>query len=159
MLVLASFGNYSMLWMILSASIIAVFMFWRSYNSKLDGIEFFEWIAAYTIFTHIFMPRGVYKFYTAYYVPMILIAILGAITHFTSDKKYLPIGMLTVGVMFFGFNIWLLIMSRWTVPLYLFMVAITIGFIGMIRSFVRDQANKKSSQIKVQRFFEGKIGA
>lgn len=159
LLVLASFGNYSMLWMILSASIIAVFMFWRSYKSKLDGIEFFEWIAAYTIFTHIFMPRGVYKFYTAYFTPMILIALLGSLTHFTSDKKYLPIGMLTAGVMFFGFNIWLLVMSKWTVPFYLFMVAITIGFIGMIRSYVRDQTNKKSSQMKVQQFFEGKIGA
>jgi hypothetical protein len=159
LLAMVSFGNYSMFWMILSASIIAVFMFWRSYKSKLDGIEFFEWIAAYTIFTHIFMPRGVYKFYTAYYVPMILIAILGAITNFTPNKKYLPIGMATAGALFMGFNIWLLVMGRWPVPFYLFMVALTIGFIGMIRAYVREQLNNKRSKMKVQQFLDQKIGA
>ncbi len=159
LLAMVSFGNYSMFWMILSASIIAIFMFWRSYNSKLDGIEFFEWIAAYTIFTHIFMPRGVYKFYTAYFVPMILIAILGALTNFTPKKEHLPISMVAASALFFGFNIWLLVMARWPVPFYLFMVAITIGFIGMIRAYVRDQLNNTVSRMKIQKFLDRRIGS
>ncbi len=156
---LASFGNYSMLWMILSATIIAIYMFWKSYNDKLDGIAFFEWIAAYTIFTHIFMPRGVYKFYTAYYVPMILIALVGSFTYFTSDEKFLPIGMILSSALFLGFNIWLLVMGRWGVPFYLFMVAITIILFGVIRTYIRDQMAKDNQYARVRKFFYSKIGS
>ncbi|NHJ47931.1 MAG: hypothetical protein FK733_09095 [Asgard group archaeon] len=134
LLAFVSFGNYSMLWMILSASICAVFMFWRSYSNRLDNLEFFEWIAIYTIFTHIFMPRGVYKFYTAYYVPMILVALLGSITYYFSRKEFVAISITVAGVIFLGFNVWLITMIRMAVPFYLFMVALFIALLGFLRA-------------------------
>ncbi|NHJ86387.1 MAG: hypothetical protein FK734_13065 [Asgard group archaeon] len=143
LLAFTSFGNYSMFFMILSASLISVPMFIRSYKGKMDGIEFFEWIAPYTIFTHIFMPRGVYKFYTAYYVPMIIVALIGSITHFTQDNKTLPISMTVSTTLVLGFNVGLFIIGRWSVPVYLFWIAISIGLIGIIRGYARGQANKK----------------
>lgn len=143
LLKIASFGNYSMLWMILSATIIATGMFWRSYNNKLDNIEFFEWIAIYTIFTHIFMPRGVYKFYTAYYVPMILIAFLGSITYFLNNKKQVGISTFIAGALFLWFNIWLMLMDRMAMPFYLFMVALFIALLGFLRFELKYMKEKK----------------
>jgi len=143
---IAAFGNYSMLWMILSASMIAITMFWRSYKAKLDNVELFEWLAIYTIVTHIFMPRGVYKFYTAYYVPMILIAMLGAFTYFFAGKKWVALSLLAAGAIFLWFNIWLLIMDRWAVPFYLFMVALTIGMFCFARNDVKWYLTKKEKK-------------
>jgi hypothetical protein len=158
LLALASFGNYSMLWMILSASICAIVMFWRSYYNQLDELEFFEWIAIYTIFSHIFMPRGVYKFYTAYYVPMILVALLGSITYYFSKKEFVAISTIVGGAIFLGFNIWLLTMARFAVPFYLFMVALFIALLGFLRAdgrYIQDHRlwKKKSNLL----FKEGKI--
>jgi hypothetical protein len=150
LLSLASFGNYSMLWMILSATIIAVGMLWRSYSGKLDGIEFFEWIAVYTIFTHIFMPRGVYKFYTAYFTPMILVALLGTITYYLSNKKVVGFSSLAAGALFLGFNIWLIFMDRWAIPFYLFIVALFIALIGFIRADIRYVKEKKSKRNQME---------
>ncbi|RLI71580.1 hypothetical protein DRO91_01755 [Candidatus Heimdallarchaeota archaeon] len=150
---IAAFGNYSMLWMIASASVIAVGMLWRSYQDKMDNIEFFEWIAMYTIVTHIFMPRGVYKFYTAYYVPMILVALLGTFTYFFSSEKWVAFSLLAGGALFLWFNFWLLIMDRWAVPFYLFMVALTIGLLAFVRNdvkaFITRKRKKRGERIQV----------
>ncbi|NHJ05194.1 MAG: hypothetical protein EAX90_10240 [Candidatus Heimdallarchaeota archaeon] len=158
-LAITSFGNYSMLWMILSASVIAIFMLWRSYNNKMDNVEFFNWIAMYTIFTHIFMPRGVYKFYTAYFVPMILVALLGSLVKMTAKEEFLPMGIITGGVLFLGFNIWLIIMQRFPVPFYLFMVALFIGLLTWFRAYFSDRKKKGISNERFMKFLESKIGS
>ena len=156
---IASFGNYSMFWMIFSATIIAVIMLWRSYKNKMDKIEFFEWIAMYTIFTHIFMPRGVYKFYTAYYVPMILVAIFGSFVKMTSKKEFLPIGIITGSAIFLGFNIWLLTIQRYPVPFYLFMMALLIGLLIWFRTNFKEKVAIGKGKERSLRYFEGRIGS
>jgi len=143
LLAIISFGNYNMLWMILSANVIAVSMFVRSYRGKLDGIEFFEWISIYVILTHIFMPRGVYKFYVAYFVPMILVAFMGNLTSYVTNKKFVMAGILPAAGLFLGFNIWLLVMDRWPVPFYLFMVALAIGLMAFIRADIKYIVEKR----------------
>ncbi|HUT81312.1 MAG TPA: hypothetical protein VMZ29_08930 [Candidatus Bathyarchaeia archaeon] len=143
LLAVISLGTYNMFFMILSAALIGFFMIWRSYRNKLDGIEFFEWISIYVILTHIFMPRGIYKFYVAYFVPFIAIALIGSITHYTTDKKFVALGLLPATALFLWFNFWLLIMDRWAVPFYLFMVALTIGLLAFIRADIKYVTEKK----------------
>lgn len=155
---IVAFGINSMLLMVLSATLIAIPMLWRSFKGKLDGIEFFEWIAIYTIVTHIFMPRGVYKFYTAYYVPMILIALIGSFTYMSTNKKYLPIGLILASFLFLGFNIWLITINRLLVPFYLFMVALSIGFIAILRTFFRPEAIQGNNYLRLIQFFDSKVG-
>ncbi|MHA1126110.1 MAG: hypothetical protein ACTSO7_15075 [Candidatus Heimdallarchaeota archaeon] len=156
---IASFGTYSMIFMILSASIISVFMMWRSYYKKSDGIEFYEWMAVYMIYTHIFMPRGVYKFYIAYFVPVILIAIIGSFTNLMSKKSLLPISLIMSGALFLGFNFWLLIIDRLPVPFFLFMTTIVIGFFAMIRGYIRDRKQLQKSKRSIRKYFEGTLGS
>ncbi|MBN1328636.1 MAG: DUF2029 domain-containing protein [Candidatus Heimdallarchaeota archaeon] len=146
LLAIISFGTYNMFWMILSAVLIGFFMVWRSYRNKMDGIEFFEWISIYVILTHIFMPRGVYKFYVAYFVPFIAVALIGSITHYTTDKKYVALGLLPAATLFLWFNIWLLIMDRWAVPFYLFMVALTIALLAFVRADLKYVIEKKARE-------------
>ena len=155
----AAFGNYSMLFMILSASIIAVFMMWRNYNNKADSIAFFEWISIYMIYSHIFMPRGVYKFYTAYYVPVILIALIGSLSNMMSKKSLLPIGLILASALFLGFNFWLLVIARLAVPFFLFMTTIAIGLLAMIRGHLRDRIDNPKTMSAIHRFFSGNIGS
>ena len=157
-LAIVSFANYSMLGMILSASIIAVFMMWRSFKGKMDGVEFYEWISIYMIFSHIFMPRGVYKFYTAYFTPVILIAFLGAFAKLTEKKELLPIGLVAGSALFLGFNIWLLVISRFPVPFLLFMTAVVIALILWFRAYFRDLAFKKKNLLKTAIQLENRIG-
>ena len=142
-LAIVSFFNYSMLGMILFCSIIAVFMAWRSYYNKMDGIEFFEWIAVYTIVSHIMMPRGVYKFYVAYFTPMLLIAFLGAFVEMLNKKKFLFIGIISGSALFFGFNIWLLVIPRFPVPFFLGMTALVVILISWFRAYLRDTSKMK----------------
>jgi hypothetical protein len=153
-----AFGTYSMFWMVLSSSIIAVFMLYRSYIGKMDGIEFFEWISVYTIFSHIFMPRGVYKFYTAYYIPMIIIALLGSLANLTEKKSFIAIGIITATGLFFGFNFWLLTINRNYVPFFLFTFAILIGLFGAIRSYFRERRKQGTELSSAYSYFNGKIG-
>lgn len=155
----ASFGTYSMFFMILSSSIISVFMMWRSYNKKSDGIEFYEWIAIYMVFTHIFMPRGVYKFYTAYFVPVILIALLGSLTNLMSKKSLLPISLMISATLFLGFNFWLLEIGRLFVPFFLFMTTVVIGFFAMIRGYLRDRIKAPKTKNSIQKYFDGTLGS
>jgi hypothetical protein len=133
-----AFGTNSMFLMVFVASIIAVSMSWRAYDEAFTKVEFFEWIAPYTIAAHIFMPRGVYKFYTAYYVPMILIALLGSFAAVSSKKRDLMITLPIAMGLFLGFNIGLLLINRFLVPFFLFIVALTIALIAVVRSYITD---------------------
>ncbi|MFW9922838.1 MAG: glycosyltransferase family 39 protein [Candidatus Thorarchaeota archaeon] len=155
---IASFGNYSMLWMILLCSGIVVYMCWREYKGKMDGVEFFEWIAVYTIVSHIMMPRGVYKFYSAYYVPMLLIALLGSFAKLTSKRKFLPIGLLVGSTIFLGFNFWHFTLPRFSVPFFLGMVALFICLLSWIRGYLRDES-KMRFILKVHNYLKGGIGS
>ena len=134
-------------------------MMWRAYNKKSDGIEFYEWISVYMIYTHIFMPRGVYKFYTAYFVPVILIALIGSLTNLMSKKSLLPISLILSGVLFLGFNFWLLVITRLSVPFFLFMTTIVIGFFAMIRGYLRDRMKSTKSKNSMKKYFEGTLGS
>lgn len=157
-LAITSFGNYSMLLMILSASVIVVLMLRRSFNGKMDGIEFYEWIAIYMIFSHIFMPRGVYKFYTAYFTPVILIAFLGSLAKLTEKKELLPIGLVMGSALFLGFNIWLIVIPRFPVPFLLFMTAVVIALLLWLRAYFRDLAVKKGNLINTAYNLDKRIG-
>ncbi|NHJ33037.1 MAG: hypothetical protein FK732_09245 [Asgard group archaeon] len=128
-----AFGVNSMFFMILAASIIAILAFWRSYQNKLDNIGFFELIAIYTVLTHIFMPRGVYKFYSAYYMPIILVALIGTFSYYS--KKAFPASVsVLVGIgLFFGFSFWHLVIDRFFTPSILFLACIIIGIFAGIR--------------------------
>jgi Gpi18-like mannosyltransferase len=128
-----AFGINSMLFMIIGANLIAIPLFWRSFKGKLGKIELFEWLSMYTIITHIFMPRGIYKFYSAYYMPIILIALLCSLFSF-SKNQYIKIIMLALSLgMFFGFSIWHLNINRVFTPVLLFLACLVIGAIALAR--------------------------
>jgi len=121
-----AFGINSMLFMIASASIIAIVILWRTYKKKMDTIEFFEWMAVYMIITHIFMPRGVYKFYSAYYMPLILIAILGSLVYYTKTWKTSIISVLGTSILFMWFSFNHLLVHRFFTPSFLFLITLII---------------------------------
>lgn len=114
----------SMLLMILSASVIGVYLLWRSFNGKIDTIEIFELLAVYTIWTHIFMPRGVFKFYSTYYVPIILIALVCSLSYYKT-KTIISAGLLlSSAIIFIGFNLWHQISASFFLPILLFIASI-----------------------------------
>ncbi|MCK5184983.1 MAG: hypothetical protein KAQ95_11805, partial [Candidatus Heimdallarchaeota archaeon] len=119
--------------MIFAASIIAVFLFLRSSRKKLDNVEFFEWIAMYTILTHILMPRGVYKFYSAYYMPIILVALIGTFSYYSKKSILTSASVLVAIGLFFGFSFWHLVIDRYFTPSILFLACIIIGILAAIR--------------------------
>jgi hypothetical protein len=119
--------------MIIGANLIAIPLVWRSYKGKLSKVELFEWLSMYTIITHIFMPRGIYKFYSAYYMPIILIALIGSLFSF-SKNKFIKIIMLALSIgLFFGFSIWHLNINRVFTPVLLFLACLVIGAISLAR--------------------------
>lgn len=123
----------SMLLMIIAATAITIPIFWRSYKGKLDEIEFFEWISIYTIITHIFMPRGVYKFYSAYYMPILLIALIGTLLYY-SEKIISSIFLMFIVIcVFMGLSIWYLTIDRYFTPVLLALVCLIIGFLTGLR--------------------------
>lgn len=128
-----AFGINSMFLMILAASIIAIFLFWRTNRKKLDNVEFFEWIAIYTVLTHILMPRGVYKFYSAYYMPIILVALIGTFTYYTKKSILTSASVLVAIGLFFGFSFWHLAIDRYLTPSILFLASIIIGILAALR--------------------------
>jgi hypothetical protein len=142
---LIAFGINSMLLMIIGASLIAIPMFWRSFNGKLSKIELFEWLSIYTIITHIFMPRGIYKFYSAYYMPIILIAIICSLFSFSKNNliKIIMLG-LSIGL-FFGFSFWHLNIDRVFTPSILFLACLVIGGIALARVGTEKLAKKYNS--------------
>ncbi|MBK5113250.1 MAG: hypothetical protein KGD59_13055 [Candidatus Heimdallarchaeota archaeon] len=128
-----AFGINSMFFMIFAASIIAIFLFWRSFGRKLDHVEFFEWIAIYTVLTHILMPRGVYKFYSAYYMPIILVALIGTFTYYVRKPFATSAGLFLAIGLFIGFSFWHLTIDRYFTPSILFLLCIIIGILAAIR--------------------------
>ncbi|MBN1329217.1 MAG: hypothetical protein JXA54_07065 [Candidatus Heimdallarchaeota archaeon] len=136
-----AFALNSMLLMIVSSSIIAIPLLWRAFNNKLDDCEIFEVLAIYTIITHIFMPRGVYKFYSAYYMPIIIVALIGSLG-FYGKHWITKLAFLTIGIsLFFAFSFWHLLIPRELTPLILFLASIVIAFFAGIRGTFK-QLNK-----------------
>jgi hypothetical protein len=129
-----AFGINSMFLMILAASIIAIFLFWRSYQNKLDNEKFFEWIAIYTVLTHVLMPRGVYKFYSAYYMPIILVALIGTFSYYSKKTAIATSSVVVAGGLFLGFSFWHLVIDRYFTPSILILLCIIIGLLASGRS-------------------------
>ncbi|NHJ85725.1 MAG: hypothetical protein FK734_09705 [Asgard group archaeon] len=126
-------GLNSMLLMVVSTSIIAIYLFWRAPMKRFDNIEFFEIITIYTMISHIFMPRGIYKFYSSYYTPIILIALISSLTFYKDNKWFTSIG-LTLGIgIFLGFNLWHTFVDRAYTPLILFLLCFVIGVLTLAR--------------------------
>jgi len=140
---LVAFGINSMFFMILAASIMAIFLFWRAYQNKLDNIKFFEWIAIYTILTHVLMPRGVYKFYSAYYMPILLVALIGTLTYYSKKSIFTTASILVAGGLFMGFSIWHLVIDRYFTPSILILACIIIGILAGLRSAFIFWKNKR----------------
>lgn len=116
----------SMLLMILSASVIGVYLLWRSFKGKIDTIEIFELLAVYTIWTHLFMPRGVFKFYSTYYVPIILIALISSLSYYKT-KKIIFVGLIsTSALIFMGFNFWHQFSATFFLPILLLITSIVL---------------------------------
>ncbi|MHA1186151.1 MAG: hypothetical protein ACTSSK_04640 [Candidatus Heimdallarchaeota archaeon] len=140
-----AFGINSMLLMIASASVIAVVILWRSYKKKVDSIEFFEWMAVYMIVTHIFMPRGVFKFYSAYYMPLILIAIIGSLVYYTKKWKMSIISVGGSSLLFIWFSLKYLNINRFYAPSLLFLLALIILALLAIRMIFRTWQLRKEN--------------
>ena len=132
-----AFSINSMFLMIASASIIGVYLMWRSFRGKLDNTEFFELISIYTIWTHIFMPRGVFKFYSAYYVPIIIVALVSSLAYY-KVKKIAFLSLLSLAViLFMGFNLWHEIIHPYFIPLLLFISSLMLMALFGLRRFYR----------------------
>lgn len=119
----------SMLLMILTATIISMVTLWLSYKKKLDFFNICGWLSVYLIFTHIFMPRGIFKFYIAYFIPIILIYLVG----FHHEKISDEITLIPMSIIFLGFNVLILLINRYLVPLLLFLLAIVIIITEILR--------------------------
>lgn len=130
-----AFGINSMLFMIMGANLIAIPLFWRSFKGKLNTIELFEWMSIYMIITHIFMPRGVYKFYSAYYMPVLLIVLICSLFS-VGKKRFIKIIALAFSIgLFYGFSFWHLTINRVYTPSILFLFCLIIGLIAFVRIF------------------------
>ncbi|MHA1221216.1 MAG: hypothetical protein ACTSQB_05740, partial [Candidatus Heimdallarchaeota archaeon] len=127
----------SMLLLILSASLIVVPMLYRSYKGKIDNVEFFEWISIYVIISHIFMPRGVYKFYSAYYMPILLIAIIGTLGYYGKRTITKSTSLILATGLFFGFSFWHLVILREFTPLILLLACVVIGVLAAARGTMK----------------------
>ncbi len=143
---IVAFGVNSMLFMIISAVAISIVFFIRTYRNKLDNIEFFELITLYNVFVHIFMPRGVYKFYSAYYAPIITITIVTSLAYYIKNWRTTCL-WLTIAVLFllcFGLgHLWI---PRDGTPLLLFLVCLIIGVLMGIRTIFKNRITKKKFQ-------------
>lgn len=146
-----AFGINSMLFMILTASVIVIYLLWRSYYSKMDNIELFEFIAIYMILTHIFMPRGVFKFYSAYYVPFILIAFLGSLFYY-KEKLLKPLTITLIVGLFVGFNIWHQLCNPYFLPVLLFICSIILLVFNIVRQYYKKYEIKIQEQMNSQHF-------
>jgi len=114
-----------------------VYLMWRSFRGKLDNTEFFELISIYTIWTHIFMPRGVFKFYSAYYVPIIIVALVSSLAYY-KVKKIAFLSLLSLAViLFMGFNLWHEIIHPYFIPLLLFISSLMLMALFGLRRFYR----------------------
>ncbi|HUU79079.1 MAG TPA: hypothetical protein VMX55_12095 [candidate division Zixibacteria bacterium] len=144
---IVAFGINSMILMIAAASIITIYLLWRAFRGKMDNIEFFEMIAIYMILTHIFMPRGVFKFYSAYYIPVILLAIVCSLMYY-KEKFIIPISIILIVSLFFGFNIWHQTSHPYFLPLLLFLMSILLLGLNIIRNIYKKKIVKKDKMNK-----------
>ncbi|NHJ05281.1 MAG: hypothetical protein EAX90_10680 [Candidatus Heimdallarchaeota archaeon] len=133
---IVAFGINSMIFMIAAASIITIYLLWRSFRGKMDNIEFFEMIAIYMILTHIFMPRGVFKFYSAYYIPVILIALISSLMYY-KEKYLIPIAITLIVTLFLGFNIWHQTSHPYFLPILLFLMSVLLVVLHLIRNLYK----------------------
>ena len=88
-----AFGVNSMLLFYLSSSLISLILLWRSYRNKLTNIGFVELITSYIILTHLFLPRGMFKFYTTYFTPFYLLAFLLSLVKMSKKDIILGINL------------------------------------------------------------------
>jgi len=141
-------GVNSMFLMILSANILAVPLLWRSFHGKNDPAELFSILSIYIITTHILMPKGVFKFYSAYFTPFLLLAMLLSFNEV--GKKLIvtiTLGLLTIGA-FLGFGVWHLVVNRYFTPLVLFLACIFIGILAIGRRVTFGKAGEKEKRIQ-----------
>ncbi|MFW9921997.1 MAG: hypothetical protein ACFFDW_01785 [Candidatus Thorarchaeota archaeon] len=144
---IVAFGVNSMLFMIVFATIIAIYMMWRAFYKKMDNIELFEFSAIYIILTHIFLPRGIFKFYTPFYMPFIIIAIVTSLTQFNKRNIALLITLPLTALIIIGFGIWHQVAVGFFIPILLFymsllLLALAISRKGFNRIMKKNQKNK-----------------
>ncbi|NHJ38595.1 MAG: hypothetical protein FK731_01085, partial [Asgard group archaeon] len=89
-----AFGVNSMLSMTLIASVISIIFLWRSSKNKLTKSAFLELITIYLITSHLFLPRGVFKFYTTYFIPFIIIGLIISISEIFKNNTSLIFGLI-----------------------------------------------------------------
>ncbi|MCF2144307.1 MAG: hypothetical protein K9W42_11460 [Candidatus Heimdallarchaeota archaeon] len=131
-----AFGINSMFLMILSANILAIPLLWRSSQGKNDSTELFSILAIYMIATHIFMPKGVFKFYSAYFTPEILVAILLLLGSFGRKPFFESITLALTYGLFIGVNLGLLIINRYLTPVLLFFIAVGLTLLIISRNVI-----------------------
>ncbi len=76
-----------------------------------------------------------------------------------SKKSLLPISLIMSGTLFLGFNFWLLVIARLSVPFFLFMTTIVIGFFAMIRGYLRDRMKIPKTKNAIQKYFDRPLGS
>jgi hypothetical protein len=147
LLKLIAFGINSMLLMVIGATVIAIPLFWASFRGNLDNTSIMEALSIYMVLTHIFMPRGVYKFYSAYYMPVLLIAIICSLVNISVEQYSRFTAVLLAVGLFFGFSFWHMTINRYYIPTILFFACIVITFIAVIRLLLKPLMNKLEFKI------------
>ncbi|NHK31408.1 MAG: hypothetical protein FK730_08660 [Asgard group archaeon] len=140
---IVAFGVNSMFLLIFSATIISILLLWRAYTNKLTKNGVLELITLYLILSHLFLPRGVFKFYTAYFIPFIAAVLINSITKISKNKIILPLSLILISALFFGSNLWLIIIDRVYFPLILFGLCIIIALLGLTRIYIQLNINKR----------------
>lgn len=141
---IVAFGVNSMLLMLLMASIVSFILLWRSFTNKITKSGFLELITIYLVLSHLFLPRGVFKFYTAYFIPFIIIGFFNSITKISKNNIFLASGLLIVSIIIFGCNLWLIIIERIYFPLILFGLCIILSLLGITRVFLPINKGKQN---------------
>ena len=145
-----AFGINSMFLMILSANVLAIPLLWRSFRGKNDSTELFSIVAIYMIATHIFMPKGTFKFYSAYFTPEILLAILLLLGNLGKRSFSEPIILAVIYSLFISVNLWLVIINRHLTPVLLFFVAVILTLLIISRNVILAINNRQRKMVKVK---------
>lgn len=138
-----AFGVNSMFLMIFTSSVISVIIFWLAYKRKQHEIPFLQWIAIYLTTSHLFLPRGIFKFYTPYFMPFLLIALIISLSNLLKNKLLLAGYLLIISVVFIGSNIWILLIARGYFPLILAALCLIIGIFGLVGVFIHPIIRKR----------------
>ncbi|MEA2070585.1 MAG: hypothetical protein U9O98_04770 [Asgard group archaeon] len=136
---IVAYGNNSLLFFILSAFLIVVLLSWRAINGELTKADLLLALTCYGFLTHIFMPRGVFRFYFTYFTPLLLAGFL-AFCFQKEHTLFLSSLLLVLASSFYlGFNFGLLLLNRIFMPFYIFIWSVILILCSLLSTIFRNQ--------------------